>query len=143
MFLFHIYYHMSQDHSKLLHCPVLLIECHLFMWGWFAPDMSTWKTKHGHQGAAFSQSLVPGPNLEKERGPGMRLLQPCFSSSPRYATGEEHLYAQEPVLTVGQLPKWTGEAWDLLATFESWGLPWLLLGRVFLSASREPLEGAC
>lgn len=73
----------------------------------------------------------------------MRLLQPCLSSSPRDATGEEHLYAQKPVLTVGQLPKWTGEAWDLLATFESWGLPWLLLGRVFLSASREPLKGLC
>ena len=62
----------------------------------------------------------------------MRLLQLCFSSSPGDATGEEHLYAQEPVLTVGQLPQWTGEAWHLLATFESWGPPWLLLGRVFL-----------
>ena len=62
----------------------------------------------------------------------MRLLQLCFSSSPGDATGEEHLYAQEPVLTVGQLLQWTGEAWDLLATFESWGPPWLLLGRVFL-----------
>lgn len=77
--------------------------------------------------------------------PGRKISLPPTqaSSSPRDATGEEHLYAQKPVLTVGQLPKWTGEAWDLLATFESWGLPWLLLGRVFLSASREPLKGLC
>lgn len=65
----------------------------------------------------------------------MRLLQPCSSPSSRDATGEDHPYAQtlplEPIPTLGQLPKWAGDEWDLPANFEFRGPSMVASGEGF------------